>query len=140
MSILQFIPSAENLGHMEERSTRVENLKALVSAAGGIAAFARTHPGVDPTYVSQLINGHRNFGERAARNMETKIGLARGSLDQAPGASADPAGWPFPRIPKVRFDQLTDSQRKGIEDSVLRMIDAFLGEAPGKSEQDERAA
>lgn len=66
---------------MDERDRRVRALRRLVDEAGGAAALARRHPGIDPSYVSQLLNGHRAFGERAARAMEDRLGLAHGALD-----------------------------------------------------------
>lgn len=57
-------------------------MKQLVLKAGGIAEFAKqfsrgdADKPIDPTYISQLLNGHRNFGEKAARNMEKRAGLA----------------------------------------------------------------
>ena len=66
---------------METQKKRVEKLRSLVEKAGGIAAFARNYNGIDPTYISQLLNGHRSFGERAARNMEAKIGVKQGWFD-----------------------------------------------------------
>lgn len=66
---------------METQRKRTEKLRSLVTQAGGIAAFARKHNGIDPTYISQLLNGHRSFGERAARNMEAKIGVKPGWFD-----------------------------------------------------------
>ncbi len=41
--------------------------------------FANQH-GLDASYLSQILNGHRNLGEKAAANLEEKIGLAAGSL------------------------------------------------------------
>ena len=67
---------------METKEIRVQKLRDLVEQAGGIAAFARQNNGVDPTYVSQLLNGHRSFGEKAARNMEQKVGLQYGYFDR----------------------------------------------------------
>lgn len=64
------------------RARRIKKLSTMVSEAGGPAEFSRAHAGVDPTYVSQLLNGHRSFGDRAARNMEEKIGKPPGWLDQ----------------------------------------------------------
>lgn len=66
---------------METQKKRVEKLRSLVKKAGGIAAFVRNHNGIDPTYISQLLNGYRSFGERAARNMEAKIGVKQGWFD-----------------------------------------------------------
>jgi len=63
----------------EHRRTRLEALVAEGKPQiqkGDIAAFARKH-GLDATYLSQLLNRHRSFGERAARNIEEKAGLPR---------------------------------------------------------------
>ena len=60
---------------------RKKKLQALVDDAGTIAAFCRKNFSknadnpINPSYVSQLLNGTRNFGEDAARNMETQLGF-----------------------------------------------------------------
>lgn len=41
--------------------------------------FANSH-GLDASYLSQILNGHRKMGEKAAANLEEKIGLTSGSL------------------------------------------------------------
>lgn len=67
---------------MEISAFRVARLQQLVDKVGGIADFAKQYSRpdadkpIDPTYISQLLNGHRNFGEKAARNMEKRAGLA----------------------------------------------------------------
>ncbi|CAI8916273.1 putative transcriptional regulator [Pseudomonas sp. IT-P218] len=38
------------------------------------------HYNLDASYLSQLLNGHRSLGEKAAANLEAKIGLAEGTL------------------------------------------------------------
>ena len=64
-----------------EDDQRVSKLRRLVSEAGGPKAFARAHlrrdsdKQINESYVSQVLNGHRSFGEKAARNMETMAGL-----------------------------------------------------------------
>ncbi|WEA19035.1 S24 family peptidase [Pseudomonas juntendi] len=45
--------------------------------------FAEAHD-LDASYLSQLLNGHRKLGEKAARNLEVKIGLAAGMLTSPP--------------------------------------------------------
>lgn len=66
---------------MEDTNPRVGKLRELVRSAGKIADFARNYSQegadkpIDPTYISQLLNGHRNFGEKAARNLERRAGL-----------------------------------------------------------------
>lgn len=60
---------------------RVEILKAIVEAAGGPADFARRYSRddadkpIDATYVSQIINGHRPFRDKARLNMARRAGL-----------------------------------------------------------------
>lgn len=59
----------------------VEKLQQLVLAAGGPAEFARKYSQdgadkpIDATYVSQILNGHRAFGDKARRNMARRAGM-----------------------------------------------------------------
>jgi hypothetical protein len=111
---------------MDKRDIRLSRLRTLVGDAGGPTAFSRKHDGVDPTYISQLLNGHRNFGERAARAMEAKLGLPAGGLDRT-GADDAASGWPFARLSKADYDALKPSQREAIEDWVIDQVERFLG-------------
>ena len=66
----------------EEQNKRMLKLKKLIADSGGTTAeFCRSY-GVDPSYISQLLNGHRSFGEKAARNLEEKAGLSPGYFDE----------------------------------------------------------
>lgn len=67
---------------MEIHAIRLKVLRRQVDTFPSIAAFAR-HYGVDGTYISQLLNGHRNLGEKAARNLERKLDWPPMSMDQA---------------------------------------------------------
>lgn len=62
----------------ELRRLNLENL------AGGFSSYAEMgrRGGIDPTYISQMINGHRKIGEKSARNLELKLGMPTGWLDQ----------------------------------------------------------
>lgn len=59
----------------------VEKLRLLVASAGGPAKFALDYSQdsadkpIDPTYVSQILNGHRAFRDIARRNMAARAGL-----------------------------------------------------------------
>lgn len=57
---------------------RVEALRALI---GNLKTkeFADRH-NLDASYLSQLLNGHRPLGDKAAKNLEDKIGLTGGTL------------------------------------------------------------
>ncbi|WP_430318302.1 LexA family transcriptional regulator [Pseudomonas nitroreducens] len=72
---------------MDMNQLRIEALKRLM---GGLtqAEFANRHD-LNASYISQLLSGTRNFGERAARNMEEKIGLPAGTLSRPDGDAID---------------------------------------------------
>jgi phage repressor protein C with HTH and peptisase S24 domain len=56
-------------------------IQVLQTLMGGKSQkeFADLH-NLDASYLSQLINGHRSLGEKAAANLEAKIGLPDGTL------------------------------------------------------------
>lgn len=72
---------------MDKRANRVARLKQLVDANGGPANFARTYSqpdadkAISETFVSQILNGHRSFGEVAARRMAARAGLPEDYFD-----------------------------------------------------------
>lgn len=68
---------------MDIRTIRRENLRLIVDGFKSKAEFARRYD-VDPTYVSQILNGHRKLGEKAARNLEEAIRLDPLALDSVP--------------------------------------------------------
>ena len=68
---------------MDIKELRVENLKSFIKSQGGAAKIAKEHDGIDASYLSQLVNKHRPFGEKSARRMESILGLAQFYFDQA---------------------------------------------------------
>src|SRR5574344_1545304 len=64
--------------HMTMNDLRTQALRELIGELS-LAAFADRYD-LNASYLSQILNGHRPFGERSARNMEKKIGLPAGSL------------------------------------------------------------
>ncbi|RMO70611.1 helix-turn-helix domain-containing protein [Pseudomonas syringae group genomosp. 3] len=58
-----------------------QRISALRAAMAGLSQkdFANQH-GLDASYLSQLLNGHRKLGEKAAATLEEKISLHPGSL------------------------------------------------------------
>jgi hypothetical protein len=62
----------------EIKQARINALRALMGEASQ-KEFAELHD-LDASYLSQLLNGHRTLGEKAAANLEKKIGLPEGSL------------------------------------------------------------
>lgn len=67
---------------MDINELRVSALRRLM---GGLsqAEFAEKYD-LNASYISQILSGHRSFGERAATNMEKKIGLPVGTLSRPP--------------------------------------------------------
>lgn len=69
---------------MDDDDTRIRRLR-LVELIGQYktrADFVREHD-LNDSYLHQLITGKAPFGEKAARNLEEKIGLPRKFLDES---------------------------------------------------------
>ena len=115
---------------MDMNTIRLDALRREIRNFPTLAAFAR-HYGLDSTYLSQLLNGHRNLGEKAARNLEAKLGWAPHSMDRTPDESAEeadflgrpPAG--LRRVPRISFVQaglwteVVDAYAPGAGDDYL---------------------
>jgi phage gp37-like protein len=69
---------ARSIEVAEIKQARINALRALMGEASQ-KEFAELHD-LDASYLSQLLNGHRTLGEKAAANLEKKIGLPEGSL------------------------------------------------------------
>ncbi|RZN95727.1 LexA family protein [Acinetobacter johnsonii] len=73
---------------MDKIEQRRKNLRAAIDAANKELGFKSDtsfceHFDLNASHISQLVNGHGSFGERAARNLEKKVGWAEGLLDVA---------------------------------------------------------
>ncbi|MFZ4653065.1 MAG: LexA family protein [Methylococcaceae bacterium] len=93
---------------MDINNKRLESLRREIQKFRSIAAFAR-HYELDSTYISQLLNGHRNLGEKAARNIEQKLALAPMSMDYGDDPEQDDSHHKLPkglrRVPRISFVQ-----------------------------------
>lgn len=63
---------------MDINERRIASLRKIMGSMSQ-KEFAEAHD-LDASYLSQLLNGHRKLGEKAALNLEVKIGLAAGTL------------------------------------------------------------
>jgi hypothetical protein len=61
----------------------MENITAVRRARLGRWFANRPYPEEKKSYISQLINGHASFGEKAARKLEQDFGIPHMSLDQS---------------------------------------------------------
>lgn len=72
---------------MDIISLRRANLRQAIDAKiksegfSSDAAFCEYYD-LNPSHISQLVKGHGSFGERAARNLEKKVGWEAGLLDK----------------------------------------------------------
>ncbi len=74
---------------MDKITLRRKNLRTAINADVKSKGFRSDvafceHYDLNPSHVSQLMNGHGSFGERAARNLERKVGWDDGLLDKSP--------------------------------------------------------
>lgn len=76
-------------GPSKEQEIRRAALQRICDAAGGFRALCAARNEVlpederiNPDYVSQILKGIRNLGEKSARTFERKLGLEPGALDQ----------------------------------------------------------
>lgn len=73
----------------EINELRRKKLESLVKLDGGSKEFCENRSSEtadkpnNPDYINQIIKGERNFGEKAARNMEKRAGLPKGYFDDA---------------------------------------------------------
>lgn len=132
----------------EEQEARRQRLREWLQTHGGharVVAERRLTPS-QASYVSQVVNGY-SFAGRAARNMETRLGMPSRWLDH----ERTPAAPPSPAAPDVA-EQLVDaiaglsparwaSVRAQLEmlaghpemrDDVLAELRVLLAAAPGK--------
>lgn len=73
---------------MDIKALRVRALRRLIGQSQ-LKDFANEHD-LDPSYLSQILNGHRGMGEKAAATMADKIGVHRDLLvNPAPEPSGD---------------------------------------------------
>lgn len=71
----------------EIQSLRRANLKTKVKEAGGPAAVARRTGHADQSYIGNVLAGRKALGEKAARDIERRMGWAEYELDRRPGES-----------------------------------------------------
>ncbi|MDD3884534.1 MAG: hypothetical protein PHW66_06315 [Gallionella sp.] len=109
---------------MKPDTKRVAKLRKLVGSAGGPAAFAKSYSQedadkpIDHTYVSQILNGHRSFGEKAARNMERRAGLPDGYFDLPDEENINP------RL--AHLNKLLEDQPDYVIDEVIKDVDSLV--------------
>lgn len=92
---------------------RVANLRHIISGRK-LTEFADIH-GLDSSYLSQILNGHRSLGEKAARKMEAQIGIEAGSLD-IPAYDTQPS---FPARGTISIPQLDTGGMGGVGGIIL---------------------
>lgn len=87
---------------MDIKQIRRDNLKRLIKEQGSIRAFADA-TGLNAAFVSQMVNGHRNVGDKTARKIEMALDLFLYSLDEQKFEIAEE---PPPHQGAQNYDQL----------------------------------
>ncbi|WP_437881048.1 LexA family transcriptional regulator [Pseudomonas sp. LRF_L74] len=106
---------------MDMNRLRVEALRQIMGNTTQ-ADFAEKHD-LNASYISQILTGSRSFGEKAARNMEGKIGVPAGTLSR-----------PDLRIIEGQFENLDNRRRitSNVEGEPIALKDgrvAVVGKA-----------
>ena len=78
----------------EDALIRLKNLKSLRLSPAALSAKV----GGRNSYWNDMLSGKKSFGEKAARKIEEKLGLPRGSLDIEDGSTAPAKAEEHPRI------------------------------------------
>ncbi|CAI8809021.1 Peptidase_S24 domain-containing protein [Pseudomonas donghuensis] len=73
---------------MDIYEKRLIILKALIGE-NQLKDFASAHADVDASYLSQILNGHRTLGDRAATNLTKKLGIPTEILTSGSYTAAD---------------------------------------------------
>jgi len=120
---------------MDTNELRLRALRQLIGDSQ-LKDFANQHD-LDASYISQILNGHRSFGERAAANMEKKIGLPKDYLARpAVGSDSDTpvsgvsaaAGTSYvaPALAKTIAIAITEGRLNAADIEMLRKLVAHL--------------
>lgn len=106
----------------ELKRVRKRRLALLVEEFGSQVALAKTLNS-EPNLISQLLtNPRKSFGEKVARNIESKCRKPRGWLDtdeEAP--TPPPTDWPF-SFDRSHWDRLAPEQQTEIESALKKLI------------------
>lgn len=124
-------------------NTLAERLKQAMEDARVKQVDIARAAGIKPPSVADWLTGRTknirgpNLVSVARFLNVSEAWLADGKLPRERKLDSD---WPFPGISKERYNQLTDAQRRGIEEWVSKQVDAYLGMGPAKSDSNNKAA
>lgn len=107
----------------EARKTKLKNW-IRNDFEGNVAAFVRhfSLPASTASYISQLFGGNRNFGEKAARQLESQTGMPIGWLDEEVAKTVPPGVEP----PLFRYDRTRAAKLPSQERELVSAFIEFL--------------
>ena len=123
---------------MDKIALRRTNLRTAINAVIESKGFKSDvafceHYDLNPSHISQLLNGHGSFGERAARNLEKKVGWEEGLLDKTSlspsnneGKTTSPSNNGGIRIAPIEF-RSSESKPTNVRIPVHKDIRASCG-------------
>lgn len=123
---------------MDKIALRRTNLRAAINAVVESKGFKSDvafceHYDLNPSHISQLLNGHGSFGERAARNLEKKVGWEEGLLDKTllslsdyQGKATSPSTTGSIRLAPIEF-RSAESKLTNVRIPIYKDIKASCG-------------
>jgi hypothetical protein len=111
---------------------RMKKLRMVVDHFGGAANFCRQKVSpdadkpVDPSHISQILNGHRKFGETAARNMEARTGLPDGYFDSEDMKPESEVFIEDDEYIKQIIKKLQSQPKGSVKINIMRMIEMLI--------------
>lgn len=105
----------------DQKLIRLQRLRKYLSDikdldASERAAFLKRKTGKSVSYWSGMLAGDRTFGEKAARSLETDLGLPRGHLDEPATLSARAR----------RIAELFDAADKETQDAIYASVGSLV--------------
>lgn len=123
---------------MDIRTTRRARLLSVVKSFPTVAAFAKEYK-LDATYIRQLLGGHREIGEKAARKLEQAMDKEPGWLDES-HALPLPAGLDKDEVAWLKiWREFETKEEKKAALAAMRVFKAsYAGPEPNSQEQGGR--
>jgi hypothetical protein len=127
---------------VDEKATRIANLRAVLDARfeGNKSAMSRALGQERPAYVIDLLNGKKSFGEKAARTIETALGLARGELDVPPSSGKTPKKPALRILPHLSDEAVSLAEDwQQLEEPMRSQVLAMVASLAAEQRRQERA-
>lgn len=120
---------------------RRRNLRTLIAQWGSPTALAKKLKLSGPSYLSQMVGGHRPLTEKTARKLEQQLGLKVGWLDETQAAGDRAASVDdtlIARVVMVVGETLKEAGVTVAPDKFAELVTLVYGEASRTGAIDEK--